>query len=85
MARLFSTNIYINTSDFECPLKLASSRISEKLDSLKKESKKWTFQNIFKRLKDTCFSPSRDITNPNFDQGAEKIAYHFQVKNFIIF
>jgi len=52
--------------------------IYKTLESVKKAGKKWTFDNIFKNLKETCFSPSREEF-PNINQGAEKIASHFQV------
>jgi len=70
-------SVKINLSHLESP-KMNLDYISAKLDSVKKANKKWTFQNIFKRLKATCFSPSRESC-PNFSQGVEKIAAHFKV------
>jgi len=65
-------------------VKLSLKSILERLDKVKKSSKKWTYQNIFQKLKQTCFSPARE-SHPDFNQGAEKIAGHFQVrKNSII-
>jgi len=72
-----SKNVYITTNDLDSP-KMSLHCVSEKLDSVKKSSKKWTFQNIFKDLKETCFSPNRERC-PKFEQGIEKIAAHFQV------
>jgi len=76
-SRLQSTKLFINTADLEGP-KMTVRCMSEKLDRVKRADKKWTFKNIFKRLRATCFSPSRDLS-PDFRQGAEKIAAHFQV------
>jgi len=75
-----STTIYIDSAHLEMP-NMSFRCISDKLKSVKKTDKKWTFQNILKRLRATCFSPSRDIY-PKFNQGVEKIAAHFQVNKF---
>jgi len=70
-------HLYINTANLESPI-MNLRCIPERLDSIKKESKKWSFKNIFKRLKETCFSPKRERC-PKFEQGIKKIAAHFQV------
>jgi len=69
--------VTVNTACFEGPHMTLSS-ISDKLAKVKKGEKKWTYQNILKRLKNSCFSSARELSPP-FDQGAEKIAAHFQV------
>jgi len=70
-------NVYFNTAHLEGP-KMTVRCISDELEKVKKANNKWTFENIFKRLKATCFSPSRDLST-KFDLGSEKIAAHFQV------
>jgi len=69
--------IYVEAVNCEGP-KMALSSVQDKLDSVKKGEKKWTHQNILKRVKSTCFSPSRQMC-PDFKQGPEAIASHFQV------
>jgi len=80
-SRFQNLSIYWNTDDLES-LKMTIRSILEKLQSVASENKKWTFQDIFKRLKATCFSPSRKSCL-NFDQGAEEIASHFQVRKLV--
>jgi len=72
-------HVSLNTAHLEGP-KMTVRSISDKIDRARKADKKWTVQNIFKNLRATCFSSSRD-RYPNFNQGPEKIAAHFQVKN----
>jgi len=78
------SKIKVAAVDCEGP-NLSLKGIIQKLDDVKKAEKKWTFQNILKRLKDTCFSPERE-RSVNVGQAAEKIAAHFQVRanNFIL-
>jgi len=54
-------------------------KVSATLDKVERVDKKWNYQNILKRVKATCFSPSRDQHPPKFSQGVKKIASHFQV------
>jgi len=76
-----TTRIFIDSVDSDGP-NMSFPVIAEAITGVKKSAKRYTFQNIFKRVKSTCFSPSRE-PYPDFKQGAEKIADHFQVHPFI--
>jgi len=47
-----------------------------------KTDDKWSYENIMERVKATCFSSTLE-SSPDYKQGAEKVASHFQVITYI--
>jgi len=56
---------------------LSMSDVIKTLSKVKTDDK-WRYQKILDRVKATCFSPSR-TSSPDYKQGADKVAEHFQV------
>jgi hypothetical protein len=68
--------IYVNAVDAKGP-DMSYEEIMRALLSVQPNDK-WSYENIMKDIKKTCFSEDRTWA-PDFDAGADKVALHFQV------
>jgi hypothetical protein len=68
--------IYVDAVDAEGP-EMSYEEIMRTLISVE-PSDEWSYENIMKSIKKTCFSPNR-TSSPDFEAGAEQVALHFQV------
>jgi hypothetical protein len=73
--------IYVDAVDAEGP-DMSYEDIMRTLISVE-PSDEWSYENIMKRIKKTCFSPNR-TSSPDFEAGVEQVALHFQVIFFIL-
>lgn len=74
---LEQAKVYVDAVDAEGP-DLSYEDIMRALISVEPSEKKWSYENLMKQIKATCFSEDR-ISSPDFNDGVEKVALHFQV------
>jgi len=77
----FVGGVYMEAVDCEGP-DLSFQKIKRVLTNVKPDNF-WLYQKILERVKATCFSPDRDFF-PDYNQGPDKNAAHFQVCFFVI-